>query len=120
MLISQSEHDHFQRGVTNQVATRLGIPEPQLYPESRLLELIAGLPDHNTYQATLRFKNTYREWYNRSVDLERAVAAGSLDVVSIRDQVRELRIQRDHHRKLLSGYLDEFYPSHTSASTRSS
>jgi hypothetical protein len=61
----------------------------------------------------MQFKNTYREWFETSADLEKAVTSGRTDEATrIRDCVRELRLRRDHQRKLLVGYLDANFPLH--------
>lgn len=112
MLISQEQHEDYQLGVTKQVATRLGIMDPSIYPENELLEKMTGNP--NVYLALTQFKNTYRDWYKKSVELEKAAEAGRAEATAIREQVRELRLRRDHQRKLLVAYLDAHYPLHTS------
>jgi hypothetical protein len=114
MLISQLQHDAFQLGVTNQVATRLGIADPEIHPENELLELMSRR-DADVYLATIQFKNTYREWYRASVELEQAVEGNRADAEAIRDRVRDLRTRRDHQRKLVVGQLDAHYPLHSSA-----
>ena len=114
MLITQEQHTEFQHGVVHQVAQRLGLSDPHIYSMDSLLGRIES-HDLSAYQAIMQFKNTYREWFERSLDLEQTVTAGrDAEADRFRVQVRELRLQRDHQRRLLANYLDAHFPLHTS------
>jgi hypothetical protein len=113
MLISPEQHADYQQRVVQQLAGRLGLSWSQFDSVDKLLGMIEQ-KDLIAFHAITQFKNAYREWFEACAMLESAVSAGHQEETeTMFDKFRDLRTRRDYQLKLLVGYLDKTYPSHS-------
>lgn len=101
------EHELIQRQLITQTADRLGF-DTDPADETVLLTSIQG-HDIEAYRLLETLRAAYREWFNTSVELQKAVETGG-DVEGLRKALIQRVTERDRTRRQLVAYLDTHYP----------
>ncbi len=105
--MTPEEHEFAQLQFVTQTAERLGF-DTELADEGALLNSIQGR-DAEAFRILETFRAAYREWFNTSVELQRAVEAEG-DVEGLRQALIQRIAERDRTRRQLVTYLDTHYP----------
>ncbi|MGE0708158.1 MAG: hypothetical protein AB7N76_00830 [Planctomycetota bacterium] len=105
--MTPAEHEFAQLQLVSQTADRLGVDTESL-DEVALLHAVER-QDADAFRLLERFRSAYREWFDTSVELQRAVEAGG-DVEGARQALIGRIMERDRTRRLLVSFLDAHYP----------
>jgi len=106
MELTRADFEDFMRRVPVEVADQIGATDLASDPRTAIER-----KDTMALRVMAQFPETYRRWYEKSLELEQAAAVGK-NLDQLRQEVVGLITERDITRDALVRYLDHVAPRH--------